>query len=68
MESLLEGTEATIWFLEESTIASIATTVTLSQLSQPFLTIDVSLEELMKEMSDLSRMWKRDREPGKLDR
>ena len=28
VESLLEGTEATIWFLEESTIASIATTVT----------------------------------------
>lgn len=64
VESLLEGTEATIWFLEESTIASIATTVTPQPVISTFSTIDVSLEELMKECPTFLVCGKEIREPG----
>ena len=64
VESLLEGIEATIWFLEESAIASIATTVAPQPVISTFSTIDVSLDELMKECPTFLVCGKEIREPG----
>ncbi len=64
VESLLEGTEVTICYLEESTIASVATTVTPQPVISTYSTIDISLEELMKECPSFLVCGKEIREPG----
>ncbi len=64
VESLLEGTETTIWYLEESTLVSVATTVTPQPVISTYSTIDVSLEELLKGYPSFLVCGKEIREPG----
>tara|TARA_Y100000768_G_scaffold101110_1_gene73896 strand:+ start:5647 stop:6450 length:804 start_codon:yes stop_codon:yes gene_type:complete len=64
VESLLEGTETTVWHLEESIIDSVATTVTPQPVISTFSTIDVSIEELMKGFPSFLVCGKEIREPG----
>ena len=64
IDSLLEGTEVTVWHIEESIIASVATTVTPQPVISTFPTIDVPLEELMKERPSFLICGKEIREPG----
>ena len=64
IDSLLEGTEVTVWHIEESIIASVATTVTPQPVNSTFPTIDVPLEELMKERPSFLICGKEIREPG----
>tara|TARA_Y100000741_G_scaffold46856_1_gene32401 strand:- start:3627 stop:4430 length:804 start_codon:yes stop_codon:yes gene_type:complete len=64
VDSLLEGTEVTIWHMEESIIASVATTVTPQPVIATFSTIDVSLQELIMERPSFLVCGKEIREPG----
>ncbi|MBD29354.1 MAG: hypothetical protein CL453_00105 [Acidimicrobiaceae bacterium] len=64
VDLLLKGSEATVWHLEKGIIDSVATTVNPQPVISTFSTIDVSIEELMKERPTFLVYGKEIREPG----